>query len=208
MSWSLVETKTLATKAARGGGLAWGLAEEAGFAVHWLQSHGAPGAAALAALLEWQSEPGNTFSPVRLSDNVSDPVGTFSPIELGAALMDANRCAYAGLGRVCQPLLLAPFLSTIAPERGCRLVWNDVSIVLGRDHFQTSAPRDALLSESASCFLSDADDDTVSNVEHVRVADGEAESIEKLKSFAAATFAPATEASRLSGAGAGLTDND
>ena len=208
MSWSLVETKTLATKAARGAGFAWGLAEEAGFAVHWLQSHGAPGVAALAALLDWQSKPGNAFSPAWTSGNTSDPVGTFSPIELGTALMDAGSFSYTGLGQVRQPLLLAPFLSMNAPERGCRLNWGDVSIVLAQDCFNTSATRQALLADVADCFLSDADEDGVSNVQHVRVGNDEADSIETLKSFAAATFAPATEASRLSGAGAGLTDND
>ena len=36
MSWSLSEIGALATKAARGSGMDWGLADEAGYAVKWL----------------------------------------------------------------------------------------------------------------------------------------------------------------------------
>ena len=41
-----------------------------------------------------------------------------------------------------------------------------------------------------------------------RIPDTDAPSIDVLVLFAARTYAPATEASRLSGAGAGTTDND
>ena len=47
MSWSLGEVRALAVKAARGSGLPWGLAEEAGFAVQWLEARGGPGVEAL-----------------------------------------------------------------------------------------------------------------------------------------------------------------
>ena len=53
MSWSLGETGALAIKAARGAGFAWGLAEDAGFAVVWLQARGLPGAPALCSYLSW-----------------------------------------------------------------------------------------------------------------------------------------------------------
>ena len=55
MSWSLGETGALAVKAARGAGFAWGLAEDAGFAVVWLQARGLPGAPALCSYLNWYS---------------------------------------------------------------------------------------------------------------------------------------------------------
>ena len=44
---SLNEIDSLCQKAARGAGLDWGLAEEAGFAAAWLAARGADGAAAL-----------------------------------------------------------------------------------------------------------------------------------------------------------------
>ncbi len=54
MSWSLNEIEGLARKAARGSGLSWGLAEEAGKATRWLCAAGLPGADALAGLLTAQ----------------------------------------------------------------------------------------------------------------------------------------------------------
>lgn len=209
MSWSMAEAKSLATRAARGGGLPWGLAEEAGFAVQWLQAHGAPGAEALALLLEWQSLPGNDFSPVWMFDNVSEPAGVFNPIALGAALIDANRCNCSGLGRVCQPLLLVPFIAAIAPATGSRLIWNDVSIEIGHNGVQVPARREILFADTASCYLSAADDDEFApTLTRERVTNDDAAAIARLGAFAARTYAPATEASRLAGAGAGLSDND
>ena len=43
MDWSLNEIKALTVKAARGAGLEWGLAEEAAFAVIWLEMRGRDG---------------------------------------------------------------------------------------------------------------------------------------------------------------------
>ena len=51
MSWSLGEIRALAIKAARGAGMPWGMAEEAGFASHWLLQQGLPGTELLATLL-------------------------------------------------------------------------------------------------------------------------------------------------------------
>ena len=205
MSWSLAETRTLATRAARGAGLPWGLAEEAGYAVHWLQSHGAPGADALARFLEWRERNGGRLTPAWMA---GDPGGTFSPLEFGVALMDANRRGYSGPRQICQPLLFAPFIAANAPKRGCRLIWNDISVRFGTDRFHSTAPREVLLTETASCLLSAADDDLPAPVRRRRVPDGEEAAISRLGRFAARTYAPATEASRIAGAGAGLTDND
>ncbi len=208
MSWSLAETRTLATKAARGAGFSWGLAEEAGFAVRWLQSHGAPGVEALAELLEWTEKSGNRCSPVWDDGKEGEPAAPFNPLELGTALMDANRCGYGDLGHVCQPLLLVPFIAASAPKNGCRLVWHDSSILLGPDSFNSNAGREALLPDIASCALSALDGDLPAPVRQLRVPEDEKPAIERLGRFAARTLAPATETSRMAGAGAGLTDND
>ena len=52
MSWSLGEIRSLSIKAARGAGMTWGLAEEAGFSVCWLEERGWPGVEALSGYLE------------------------------------------------------------------------------------------------------------------------------------------------------------
>ena len=46
-SWSVSEASSLAIKAARGVGMPWGIAEEAGFVLRWLTRSGAPGVTAL-----------------------------------------------------------------------------------------------------------------------------------------------------------------
>lgn len=208
MSWSLVETRAMATKATRGAGFSWGLAEEAGFAVHWLQLNGAPGVEALARLLEWVEKPGNHCSPVWSPDKGDDPAWPVNPLELGAALMDANRCGYTGLGLVCQPLLLVPFIAASAPKNGCRITWNDCSISLGPNGLISTAVREALLPDTASCVLSTVEDELPVPVRHLRVPESEEPAILRLGCFASRTLAPATDASRMAGAGAGLTDND
>ena len=53
-SWSLSETAALATKAARGAGMPWGLADETGFAVSWLHARGIAGLSALCRYLSWR----------------------------------------------------------------------------------------------------------------------------------------------------------
>ena len=50
-SWSVSEASSLAIKAARGVGMPWGIAEEAGFALRWLTQSGAPGVTALCRYL-------------------------------------------------------------------------------------------------------------------------------------------------------------
>ncbi len=51
MSWSIAEVRALAVKAARGVGMPWGMAEEAGFACQWLEQHSLPGSSMLVKLL-------------------------------------------------------------------------------------------------------------------------------------------------------------
>jgi len=192
MSWSLGEVTTLAIKAARGVGLPWGMADEAGFAVHWLQSSGCPGAAALAGYLEWRDE-----RPTRPHD--------LCPIHLGTAILDADRGVPELLGRVRQPLLLAPFLANCC-RSGVEITWADTSLIASEAGLFTEASREVLLTDEAECAAVRA---VAKVVEHsTRMEDFEAETISRLNYFAGRTYAPATEASRMSGAGAGVTDND
>jgi len=64
MSWSLGEIGALATKAARGSGMDWGLADEAGYAVKWLQRRQLPGVAALCRYLSWRQVGEITIGPM------------------------------------------------------------------------------------------------------------------------------------------------
>ncbi len=192
MSWSLGEVKALSVKAARGAGLSWGMADEAGFAVQWLQSFGAPGAAALADYLDWRDN-----SPQRLFD--------LCPIHLGTAIMDADRGLPEQIGRIRHPLLLAPFVANSNPP-GMVMEWPGVVLALSEAGLVTQSPLQNLLMAEAECMARPAAPQVAAPFS--RVPETEAGSIERLNVYAARTYAPATEASRMGGAGAGITDND
>ncbi|MBL4916559.1 DUF3726 domain-containing protein [Szabonella alba] len=95
------ELRGLITKAARGAGLSWGLAEEAGWAAEWLARRGMPAA-------DWAT--------LWLADRMA---GAISPVEIGVSLADAcmddpataHRALPDGLAA---PGYLLPFLHRIA----------------------------------------------------------------------------------------------
>ena len=215
MSWSLGEARTLAIKAARGAGYSWGLAEEAGYALHWLSTNGLPGVAALSALLE--SVDGNLppcpdpaapgWNP-KTGKARSDPL---CPIALGAALTDSVDAWVPGvhLDPVHCPLLLPPFAARLLLDDELVLEWKGAGIAFGAGPLTVTGATAALLSPSAVCSLrigslASATPATTAS----RVPTEAAPHMAVLTRFAARTYAPATEASRLAGAGAGTSDND
>ena len=122
MLCSLNEIQTLATKAARGAGLPWGLADEAGRAARWLEVRGLSGLSALGSALEglsaqdwrrcfpipsgtiWRSEAGEIdglLAGVTIADRAGQPL----PFAGDGALT---------LAAVRWPLLTMPFLAGVA----------------------------------------------------------------------------------------------
>lgn len=107
---SLSELRAVVTKAARGAGLAWGLAEEAGWAAEWLARRGMPAA-------DWATE----WLAARLDGGVS-------PVEVGAALSDshADGTPFQGIALpdgLVAPGYLLPFLHRLArPERSVLVI--------------------------------------------------------------------------------------
>lgn len=188
MSWSLGEIRALSVKAARGGGMPWGLAEEAGQAVHWLQGRRAPGVAALALNLQSRSERAGGC-----------------PIAVGAALSDQG-ATVGEVGLVRAPLLLCPFIARVGAAS--TLTWPGVGIGITSLALHTAADRSDLLTAEAMCAITAGRPDMPPLAAASRVDEGEAAFVKVLEQFAARTYAPATEASRLAGAGAGLSDND
>ena len=123
MSWSLGETRALTLKAARGVGMAWGLAEEASEAVIWLQARGLPGVSALCRYLNWYQLQKLLF-PKWTGSLIKDNTIPYCPFIIGTAIFDgvvkikpdADANTEASLGLIRQPLLLLPFVSSTAPE--------------------------------------------------------------------------------------------
>lgn len=217
MSWSLNEIEGLARKAARGGGMDWGLAEETGKAVRWLCAAGWPGAEALADLLLTQD--GVTWEAVRPltdTDTWTARDGRICPSAAGAALIDRARDLASGrtftLEHVSRPLLLIPYAAWAADTAGRALDirWPGLRVTCEpAAAFAEITDPDALtVSHADTVTIGPADTATGQPVTRVYRGDIPADAAQTLTAFAHRTYAPGTPESRATGAGAGLSDND
>lgn len=198
MSWSLGEIRALSVKAARGAGMDWGMAEEAGFVVQWLEEHGLNGVTALAQYL----------SRVHRDDQYHDEC---CPLRLGCMVSDMNNWELLE-GKVChEPMLLIPFITNVIKDETLLMSWGDIKVLIHVNGVKTDdsellVSRPSISKQNLSIKLVDARYE-VSNYK-TRVDENEASYVAILNALAHKVYAPATEASRLSGAGAGLNDND
>jgi hypothetical protein len=211
MTHSLNEIEAMAKKAARGGGYSWGIAEEAGKAVRWLESHGLPGVASLACHLET----GAARGPDTLDGIWTAQDGALCPLLCGASLNDcADQMLGAGqieIAQVARPLLLLPFAawSAVHLKASVAVSWDAVSIVTDGfnmnctdQHQQIASPEPVtLVCRRAASGHAQLSQPAMRG--HVN-----ASAWARLGALAHRTYAPATEESRLLGAGAGVSDND
>lgn len=211
MTLSLNEVEATAKKAARGAGYPWGLAEEAGKAVRWLCAHDFDGCAALAALLQeidgtdiadWLPLPGDTgwtAQGTRLC-----PIATGSAISDRATMIGPDKVR---LEEVAQPILLAPFAAMLAQqlERNVTLSVDDVRITT--DGKTVSRAGGMFPSHAARACLG-AGGEVGAPAPARQRAQPAPSAWSTLNAFAHRTYAPATEESRMKGAGAGTSDND
>jgi hypothetical protein len=198
VSLSQGEATAIVVKAARGFGLSWGLAEEAGWALCQLGQYGG--------------------DPLSWFERAFKGLTENCPITIGAAVMDhaplPNSDVQQGgdLGLIRMPILLIPFLRQSAELVGHRLY----------------------LCENASGLRIDVTGDLGSHIEqlgslpigHVVIEVGalinndkpiksktcrfqtSMDTLTQLDKLGSRTYVPETEASRMSGAGAGASDND
>ena len=211
MTYSLNEIEALAKKAARGGGYDWGVAEEAGKAVRWLASHGLPGAELLAAHLSLEAHDG---PPQSLEGDWSSATGALCPLTAGITLNDCADRLRAGHGqvmhKVTQPLLLVPFAAWAALHINAPLTvtWDGARATTNGFALRIDGPEDdvtAAQTQSLTCTLADNQDRLKTPSMRGTLPD---ETWRALNTFAKRTYAPATNASRILGAGAGVSDND
>ena len=104
MQLSQSEITALATKAARGAGLSWGEAEEAGWACCWLARAGLPAPAMLLRALDAESSASPLRAGIRLMDQAGGPEWTGA---LPVTLED-----------LVEPVLVVPFLAQAAERLG------------------------------------------------------------------------------------------
>ncbi|NRB04922.1 MAG: DUF3726 domain-containing protein [Rhodobacteraceae bacterium] len=211
MMFSLNEIEAHAKKAARGGGYAWGIAEETGKAVRWLASHGLPGAEVLAEHLELQGHDG---PPQTLNGDWSSATGILCPLTAGVTLNDcADRLTSSHVQKmenVAHPLLVVPFVAWAAlhVKASLTVAWGSVRATTNGYALHVDASEGDLSASKTAvlqCFVAQNDPSLTKPALRAKVSQ---DAWDKLNRFAQRTYAPATEASRLLGAGAGASDND
>lgn len=212
MTWSLNELEAMSRKAARGCGLSWGLAEEAGRASRFLAAHGLPAPRLLADLLtENDGVAYGDLAPDCGAEPWSAPAGRLCPLIAGAALSDRLQGLASGqpiqLGRCAFPVFLLPALADgVEPVVAA---WDGVTVCVGPDGVSVDGPAEALsLREADAVTIRRGGFAQGQALPESARCETQADAIEVLQAFAHRTYAPATEESRTAGAGAGLTDND
>jgi len=199
------EVESLCLKAARGAGLDWGMAEEAGQAARWLAALGIEGPAAL--LRHLTAAIGRPASNPR-SVAVLEPVGAdpLCPIHLGATLSDLGKLDRGmGVGPVATPILLVPFLARVAGSgQSTEMLWDGGRVVIGRHG--VSGDIDALTQVQGVQLRIEASSATPARQPQGRMPLAQA-TLDGLSALAMQTTVPATEQSR-SDAGAKIDDND
>ena len=215
MSHSLNEIDAQAKRAARGAGLSWGISEETGKAVRWLASHDLPGVASLADLLgRIDQVAAETLAPKTLNGVWASFSGHLCPLLGGAALNDCAdllaRNREIRMQNVLHPILLVPFAAWAALhiKAPVAVSWLKVTFATDGRKLAVNGPAEQINAQTAAdvvCKKADALSNAKAPSDRGSVG-GTAWA--RLGEFALRTYAPATEESRLLGAGAGVSDND
>ena len=214
---SLNEIELVSRKAARGYGFPWGVAEEVGKSVRWLHVYGINGVSVLAKVFNaFNPEQLQQSRPQSLGGEWAASAGLLNPILTGIALCDCMHILKNQPIRtavISYPVLTMGFLGQTAldSEQSLCLRWQDLNLHFHRDQLAMEGNTEALMTEQ--CQLLHCQQMAIpSHLEvmppHIGDVQVEAESWEPLEEYAFKTYVEATEASRLSGAGAGLNDND
>jgi hypothetical protein len=216
MKYSLNEIEVMCKRAARGAGMHWGLAEDVGKAIRWMNAHGLPGDEELANLLRQNNTRRyDELSPISMNGVWSASGGALCPLIAGVSLCDRASEIADGrvieLGTTTHPLLLVPFASIIAnlSKTTVKVSWYGAEFVCASGCFQVTDETAVIAPASVESVCCQRTTASISPPTHTwERTEVSAENWAQLNTFAERTFAPATEASRLAGAGAGLSDID
>ncbi|GEM_PF-76910 len=236
IDYSMSEITARAKLAIRGLGYSWGVAEDAGRALLWLEQRDLPGLLVLAKLCQhidqtFQIETPETpskprvaaetgFRPQSLSGDWLARDGELCPILTGIALSDCGLRDAPSSGilarNVLFPLLLLPFAADLASTtQSC------VQLRLGDSLVMTDGEKVSIDdSRGLSSIFGESRDVQVRSepIDNSPIAYASPKMLQRasvandawlvLEQFAQRTYAPATEESRIRGAGAGTSDND
>jgi hypothetical protein len=188
MSFSLNEVEATARKATRGVGYPWGIADEAGKAVRWLCANGVDGCGALVGLLQMVDE----------RDLETLKGGPFlCPLLAGCSYADHGKQDFE-IAAVAMPVLLLPFIAVLARSKAIK-----IQLICTAGVATTDGDRlclDCDLPDLSDCVIRQCQDFGSPNGSTSRAAP-DPEHWAMLNAYAHRTYAPATEESRLKGAG-------
>lgn len=216
-SLSRNEVASLCMKAARGAGMSWGLAEEAGYAAAWLVQHGFDGPKQLYSHLEqaqgrqwqdlcpsvqpgeWQAPMGRALCPIALGATLCDYVGLPEGLKVGSSIQ---------IGLLDHPVLLIPFLAAIGASGDMvfDIEWQGGTASLDG----TQGALDQAVASLNGLHLPlklTARSGKILPLNHKPLPDIAAATIAALNVLAMRTTVPSSEASR-AGAGSATSDND
>ncbi len=209
MEFSLNELEMLALKAARGAGLEWGLAEDAGNAAKWLAVHDLDGAGAVCEVLL-------NFEKVEFSDLMPRINGeNWSATEQVSALLAGIKIAgRPGLLETSEihirnldcPLFLLPFLihASFLLKKPLGVVAGKFEACLSPEGLDHTGGGDE--PTDAKIFIAqNAPSQPLKNVLRANIT---ARDMKRLNDMAQRIYAPSTESSRQNGAGADDENDD
>ncbi len=213
---SLSEIDSLCRKAARGAGYGWGMSEEAGRTARWLAAYGFQGPEALAHWLRVRVGDTGQHVPA-LRDHLWHAQRGICPLTAGTLVNDRESQLLGGSGfefvQVHQPMLMLSMVARIVENRDSAIVFSmgdrDITCtaqgIVCNDDFPWEKSRADVSCHLAVSETESMDESIEPSAQSRSVSD---KALETLLELAHKTYAPATEASRLAGAGAGTNDND
>ena len=124
--------------------------------------------------------------------------------------MDGALSVELTIENIREPLLLLPFIAKRNDNQPMQVNFGNMSIHLSKNNIFSPYLETTLLINQAKCTVKNADDPPGMKPYKFanRVPSYFFGCVKALDEFAKKTYAPATEESRLAGAGAGLNDND
>lgn len=212
MRVSVNEVLLTVLKAARGCGLREGLCEDLARAAAWLCGHGMDGLGAALAAMESPGARAPAACAVQPSRWVFDPASAAVAGPSALDLVIATPARTALLARLDAPLLLLGLAGVAAHDHGRGFALSGAGgsgVVVTAAAIGWTDPGAPLL-RGDTVLLEDAGQRRAgapleASRDGVVVDDG---ALERVRALAARTLVPASDASRVHGAGAGLVDTD
>ena len=201
---SLSEIETTSKRASKAAGFSWGIAEEVGKSIRFLELFGFEGIKNLNEY--YKSRSIKKFENLNLIGESNNSTNfSFCPIILGVSFLDQIRNLEKfnkiSFNKISYPILLLPFLS-----RSSEIIGKKIHLKFDQNEFLLN------LNVKISSNVLNKDFPTVANTTEINIlenrdnfSDQDWKSLYKLSEE---TFVEETDISKKSGAGAGLTDND